>query len=115
MEVTLFETEAGVILLDGDRVVLSYSYKQLPSDPESVARWVGSIASEKGITTLIVSKSELAEALRRSGIESSRLPPEEMDKLKSRRLTLMVSAGLAANEPEALEFVRQSALKTTEE
>src|SRR2546428_10531622 len=115
MQHILFEMEAGVILLEGDSVVLSYSYKQMPSDPESVARWVASMAKEKGIGTLIVSKSEIAEALRRSGIESSSLPPEEMDSLKSRRLSLMVSSGLAADQSEALEFVRQSALKTTEE
>src|SRR5437016_290273 len=119
MQVKLFETEAGVLLLDdADNVLASYSFKQMPSrSADSISRWAASIATEQkkeGIKVL-VSNPEHAGPLQAAGVESSPLPQEELEKLKSRRLELMVTGGLAANEEEARESVRQAALRATEE
>ncbi len=103
MQPTLFETEAGLILLDGENVLLSYSYRQMTRDADATAEWVASRAREQGIARVSVTTGPIGEALRRFGIETTRLSDEEVEKLNSRKLSLIVASGLAANEQEALE------------
>jgi len=102
-------------MLDGERVVFSYSYGQMTRDVDSAAEWVASRAREHGISRVSVTSQLIGDALGRFGIESTLISSEEVEKLNSMKLSLIVASGIAANEGEALEIVRQSALKAAEE
>ena len=101
-------------MLDGERVLFAYSYQRMTRDAGTAAEWVAAKAKEAGITRISVTSGPIGEALRRFGIEATRLPEDEAETLNSRKLSIIVASGIAANEQEALEIVRQSALIAAE-
>lgn len=122
MKSRLLVTEAGVMVLDEDlRPVAAEKYK--PS--EAIQRYrslqAGDVdpslksllakASEKGVETLLVEGDLLKEALAAEGVKAENLPEGEAELLRSRKIELMVEAGLVGSEDEAKRVIRDFALE----
>jgi nucleolar protein 56 len=126
VELVLYLSEAGVLLLDGDLRVLEgarYSsaeplvaYRNLRAGqliPE--ARELMEKAKARGAGILRVAEDALRGALVAEGWVVEFLSSAQQEALSSRKLQLMVDAGLAGTAGEALQVVRTVAMELAKE
>jgi nucleolar protein 56 len=111
--VFLLETEAGLILVDGGRVVDSVRIGE--GGLESAYSEIRERARRRGLASVKVTSGKAAELLRDSGIAVSIAERNEADRLQALKLSLMVEAGFAKDEREAIEIARQRSIAAAEE
>jgi nucleolar protein 56 len=112
-EPVLFETEAGSVVLRAGKVVFSQK-KTRVSKSENLAL-IAEKARDAGMAYLGTTDQSSAEELVKLGLASSQVSDEEREELNSRKLAIMVEAGLAGDEAEALAMVREAAVAAAEE
>lgn len=110
-QLVLFETEAGFVLLKGNSVVLAVRRSEVPE--QDIAKIAERAKSEGAEAIGVATKTRTGE-LERLGLKMVPLSEGERDELNAQRATIMVRAGFAADEQEALEMVRARALEEAE-
>jgi nucleolar protein 56 len=110
-ETVLFETEAGMVLLQGTTILAAE--KKRASREQAVAR-IAQRALENGVKSLRVADTMAAQELGRAGFSVSLLTEKELEELNSQKIAIIVRARLAADDQEALDLVRQGALEAAE-
>ena len=110
-ETVLFETEAGFVLLRGTKVIGSERKGQFRA--QAIVK-IGERARADGVESVKVADPSASQELGRLGFAVSALTESELQELNSQKIAIMVRAGLAADDQEALEIVRQGALQAAE-
>jgi nucleolar protein 56 len=110
-EPVLFETEAGYVLLQGARVI--YAERKGTVKAQGIVK-IGERARAEGVETIKARDATASQELRKLGFTVINLTEEELEGLNSSKIEIMVRAGLAADDQEALEIVRQGALRAAE-
>lgn len=104
-ELALYKTEAGTILVaDGHAIAASNG---------PLAGLVEKL-TDMGARQIKVSDASLSAELGSAGLEPTAMPPEEKERLDRSKLALLVESKLAANEPEAIELIRQGSIAAAE-
>ncbi len=110
----IYETEAGLILLSGEKVLHSLPIES--QDRKSDAyRKMGEMAREKGLSGLKVPTRRAQDSLLSLGLKATLLGAEEVHALDEEKVKLMVSSGLVSDEQQALSLIRVGAIKAAEE
>ncbi len=111
----LFETEAGLVVVQDGRVLASQpSNKKTPDRLKDVAK-LGEKARGLGVRVIGVADREAAGVLEGMGFETVLASEVQMEALGADRLGIMVRAGFASDEAAAVEIVRGSAIAAAEE
>lgn len=110
-QLVLFETEAGFVLLKGHEVVLAVRRSGVPD--QDVAK-IAERARTEGAEAVGFAGDAKTGELERLGLRVVPLSESERDELNAQRAAIMVRAGFAADEQEALEIVRARALEAAE-
>jgi nucleolar protein 56 len=76
---------------------------------------IGEKARAEGLETIKAMDAEASQELKKLGFGVSVLTEAELEELNSQKIAIIVRAGLAADDQEALDLVRQGALKAAEE
>jgi nucleolar protein 56 len=103
-EFTVFDTEAGSILLKGDEPV--FSGKNVA---ELFLR-----AKQMGATSVAVTTEADAEDARGAGLSATLISTEDRTRLNAAKLGLIVRSKLAPDEATAIEIIRQQAISAAE-
>jgi nucleolar protein 56 len=111
-EPVLFETEAGFVLLQGTRVLAAE--RKGPVRAQGIVK-IGERARADGMESIKAMDATASQELKRLGFSVSVLTESELDALNSQKIAIIVMAGLAADDQEALEIVRQGALQAAEQ
>ncbi len=110
----IFETEAGLILLSGDKTLFSLRTPEEKASMVEAYKKVGQKAREKGLLSVRVPSREAVDALQGSGVPATVMSEDELRPLDERKVQLMVSSGLVASEQEAIAVVREKSIKAAE-
>jgi nucleolar protein 56 len=102
---TIYATEAGSVLLDGDRPVASAKEGE-----ELLGK-----AKEMGATSVRVMDGAMMAAARAAGLEATQLREEERTLLSTQKVDLIVKSGLAPDDRAALEIIRRHSITVAEE
>jgi len=113
-EGVILETEAGLVLLSGDKTLYSINTSAEKLSPIDAYRRVGAKAREKGLSIAKVVNREAVDALQGTGVRGIVMDGDELQALEERKVQLMVSSGLAANEEEAVAAIREVSIKAAE-
>ncbi len=111
-EPVLFETEAGFVLIQGTRVLAAE--RKGPVRAQGIVK-IGERARADGMESIKTMDATASQELKRLGFSVSLLTESELDALNSQKIAIIVMAGLAADDQEALEIVRQGALQAAEQ
>ncbi len=111
-ETVLFETEAGMVLLQGTSIVAA---ERKGAAREQGIASIGEKARAKGLKSIKVADAATATALSVLGFSVSTLNEKELEQLNSQKIAIIVRSGLAADDQEALDLVRQGALEAAEQ
>ncbi len=114
MDPTAYETEAGLILLENDTVLMAYPASREHSK-SSLYEQLAAEARKKGFRAVKVGDAGAASMIRKGGVEALLLDDEEKSRLDSRKLDFIVMAKFASNAQEAMEIVRQKSIQAAEE
>lgn len=109
----LVETEAGLILLEGENVVFSHATSPGGDLSEAYTR-VAEEAKRRAIEHVHVPNHAARNQLSKLGLGAELQSDEERSALESNKVALIVRAGFAANESEAISIIRAGALKSAE-
>lgn len=109
----LLETEGGLILLEGEDVIFSLETSSDEGRSNAYAQ-VAEEAKRRGIEHLLVGDQSVIGRLSKFGINAELLPEDEREALESRKVMLIVKAGLAKTQAEAVSVIREGALRTAE-
>jgi len=107
----LFETEAGLVLMQGAKVLAAERRSQVRA--QGIAK-IGERARAEGMESIRAMDAEAAQELRKLGFNVTLLTAEELNELNNQKIAIIVTAGLAPGEQEALDLVRQGALEAAE-
>jgi nucleolar protein 56 len=110
-EVVLFETEIGLVLLQGSKVLAAERKGRVRA--QGIVK-IGEKARADGLETIKAMDALASQELSRLGFAVSVLTGSELDELNSQKVPIIVRAGFAADEKQALELVRQAALEAAE-
>lgn len=117
-EAVLFETEGGLVILRAGEVLFSQKRKKkeggATSRSEGIAA-LGQKAQRAGISYVGATDAEVVSELVKLGLASSEVTDEVREDLSSKKLEIMVKAGFAGDEQQALELVRSEALASASE
>ena len=113
-EPVLFETEGGLVVLRSDGVLFSQRRETGVSRGENLERIIER-ARKEGVSYIGATDAETASELVKLGLASSQVSEEEREMLRSQKLAIMVRAGFAKDEAQALEMVRSAALSAASE
>lgn len=110
----LYETEAGLIVVQGEDVLVSERAREGQGGEERL-RGVAEGLKRKGISRLKVSSIPAKERMEELGIETSIATDEEREDLESRRASLLAKAGFSG-QPDggALASARAAAIAAAE-
>jgi nucleolar protein 56 len=111
-DAVLFETEAGFVLLQGTKILDAQRKGQVRA--QGIVK-IGEKARAEGLETIKAMDAEASQELKKLGFGVSVLTEAELEELNSQKIAIIVRAGLAADDQEALDLVRQGALKAAEE
>jgi nucleolar protein 56 len=110
----VFETEAGLILLDKEKVLSAYAVSKEHLIPELYAK-LAQEAKKKGLKKVKVRSEAAASAIQEGGLEALLLDDNEKSWLDDHKLDFVVMAKFAPNVEEAMELVRQKSIQVAEE
>lgn len=110
----ILETEAGLVLLSGDKTLYSLSTREEKVSLTDAYKRVGEKAREKGLSSLKVPSHEAVDALHGTGVQARVMSGDELQSLNERKVQLMVSSGLVADEQEAMAAVRERSIMAAE-
>jgi nucleolar protein 56 len=113
--VLLFETEGGLVVVQGGKVLASQPSTAKNSDRLKDVSRIGEKAKSLGVTVVGVADREAAGVLEGMGLETVAATEAQMDALRADKLGIMVRAGFALDEAAAVEIVRGGALAAAEE
>jgi nucleolar protein 56 len=114
LDPTVYETEAGLVLLDKEKVLLAFSAsKEQPI--EELYRKIGLEAKKRGLKKLKVKNEAAASAIQESGLQALLLTDDEKSWLDGHKLDLIVMAKFARNAEEAMELVRNKSIEVAEQ
>lgn len=108
-----YETEIGLILIDGNNVIEGYAldkgridelYMQIVNKAKSLGADLIKVSSKRGM-----------DIMKNSGLSISFITKDELNSLDSNKISLIVKAGLAKNEAEAIEMIREKSILAAEE
>ncbi len=111
-DAVLFETEAGFVLLQGTKILDAERKGQVRA--QGIVK-IGEKARAEGLETIKAMDAEASQELAKLGFGVSILTEAELEESNSQKIAIIVRAGLAADDQEALDLVRQGALKAAEE
>ncbi len=112
--VIIYETEAGLILLSGDKILLSLSIDGEKLSRGDAYKRMAQQAKDKGLPGVKVTSREAADSLTDSGLQALLLEEEEVQALEEEKVKLMVLSGLVSDEQAAIAMIRQRAIEQAE-
>jgi nucleolar protein 56 len=110
-EPVLFETEAGLVLLQGTKILAAERKSQVRA--QGIAK-IGERARAEGMESIKAMDAEASQELRKLGFTVTVLTEQELNELNTQKISIIVNSGLAPGEQEALDLVRQAALEAAE-
>ena len=111
-EPVLFETEAGFVLLQGTKVLAAQRKGQVRA--QGIVK-IGEKARADGMESIKAMDAASSQELKRLGFSVTLLTEPELEALNSQKIEIIVRSGLASDDQEALEIVRQGALQAAEQ
>ena len=111
-EPVLFETEAGLVLLQGTKILAAERKSQVRA--QGIAK-IGERARAEGMDSIKAMDAEASQELRKLGFNVIVLTEQELNELNTQKISIIVNSGLAPGEQEALDIVRQGALEAAEQ
>ncbi|MDA4113897.1 MAG: hypothetical protein OK474_07610 [Thaumarchaeota archaeon] len=111
-EPVLYETEAGLVLLQGMKVLAAERKGQVRA--QGIVK-IGERARADGMESIKAMDATASQELKRLGFSVSLLTEPELEELNSQKIAIIVRSGLAADDQEALDIVRQGALQAAEQ
>jgi len=109
----LLETKRGLILLDGEEIVFSHRISPGQSLSDAYDS-LGDEARRKGIERVNVADPRSVSQLSKRGLQVEVLSGGEVGEMESRKVAMIVKAGFANSEEEAISIVREDALRSAE-
>jgi nucleolar protein 56 len=111
-EAILYETELGIILVQGTEVVAAVRVEVGGSD--AALKKLGEEVRRRGIAKLKVASIPAKEQMENLGIETSIITDEERDELDSKRPLILARAGFTKGEKTPIELARENAIAAAE-
>src|SRR2546426_303264 len=98
----LYETEGGVLLVEGESIILAFAFREDERNIEEAYAWIGTKAKEKGVHSIKVTNAEAAASISTRGIETTPISDEERASLDAKKIAFLVKAGFATGEEKAV-------------
>jgi nucleolar protein 56 len=114
-EPIIFDTEAGLLVIIGGKVIQAFPAETGEVRRESDYAKVGEWARSKGYTRARVNKTDLPQYLEKADLIATLISESELQELDSRKVQLMLEAKLVLSEDEAVRRIRERALTEAEE